>query len=104
MSRAVTPDALRGGDGRPSSPLARIASALEMELRLTGRRLENLFVTLALPVVLLLFFGSVDILPAAATATPGARRSACPAICVTNTIAPGCPKRRGLRCAGSTSW
>src|SRR5450759_4414220 len=50
---------------------ARIASALEMELRLTSRRLENLFVTLVLPVVLLLFFGSVPVLPAAAVAAAG---------------------------------
>jgi ABC-2 type transport system permease protein len=69
----VTHDVLRSGDGRPASPLARIASAFEMELRLTSRRLENLFVTLALPVVLLLFFGSMNILPAAATAAAGAR-------------------------------
>ena len=91
MSRATTPDALRGGDGRPSSPLARIASALEMELRLTGRRLENLFVTLVLPVVLLLFFGSVDILPAAATATPGSRPidAVLPAILATAIVAAG---------------
>ena len=91
MSRATTPDALRGGDGRPSSPLARIASALEMELRLTGRRLENLFVTLVLPVVLLLFFGSVDILPTAATATPGARPidAVLPAILATAIVAAG---------------
>jgi len=71
----VTPDVLRSGNGRPSSPVARIASALEMELRLTSRRLENLFVTLVLPVVLLLFFAALPVLPAAATAVPGAARS-----------------------------
>ena len=68
MSAPVTPDVLRGGEGRPSSPRARVASALEMELRLTSRRLENLVVTLMLPAVLLVFFGSVKTLPAAATA------------------------------------
>ena len=67
----VTPDVLRGGGGRPSSPLARIASALEMELRLTKPPAEYLVRTLMLPAVLLVFFGSVPALPAAATATPG---------------------------------
>ena len=87
----MTLDVLRGGDGRPSSPAARIASALEMELRLTGRRLENLFVTLVLPVVLLLFFGSMPILPAPATAVAGARPidTVLPAILATAIIAAG---------------
>jgi ABC-2 type transport system permease protein len=35
-----------------------------MELRLTARRGENLLVTLVIPVVLLVFFGSVPVLPA----------------------------------------
>jgi ABC-2 type transport system permease protein len=35
-----------------------------MELRLTSRRAENLLVTLVIPVALLIFFGSVDVLPA----------------------------------------
>ncbi len=34
-----------------------------MELRLTSRRAENLLVTLLIPVALLVFFGSVDVLP-----------------------------------------
>jgi ABC-2 type transport system permease protein len=91
MTRQPTPDVLRGGDGRPSSAAARIASALEMELRLTGRRLENLFVTLILPVVLLLFFGSMPILPAAATAVPGGRPidAVLPAILATAIVAAG---------------
>lgn len=91
MSRPPTPDVLRRGDGRPSSPVARIASALEMELRLTSRRLENLFVTLVLPVILLLFFGSVPILPAAATAALGARPidAVLPAILATAIVAAG---------------
>ena len=91
MSSPVPHDALRGGDGRPSSPLARIASALEMELRLTSRRPENLFVTLMLPAVLLVFFGSVPALPAAATATPGAHPIdvVLPAILATAIVAAG---------------
>ncbi len=91
MTRQPAPDVLRGGEGRPSSPAARIASALEMELRLTGRRLENLFVTLILPVVLLLFFGSMPILPAAATAAPGGRPidAVLPAILATAIVAAG---------------
>jgi ABC-2 type transport system permease protein len=35
-----------------------------MELRLTSRRAENLLVTLAIPVAILVFFSSVDVLPA----------------------------------------
>ena len=91
MSRSVLPEVLRGGDGRPSSPAARIASALEMELRLTSRRLENLFVTLLLPAVLLVFFGSMPILPAAATAVLGARPIdvVLPAILATAIVAAG---------------
>ena len=91
MSRPATHDALRGGDGMPSTPLARIASALEMELRLTSRRPENLFVTLMLPAVLLVFFGSVPALPAAATATPGAHLIdvVLPAILATAIVAAG---------------
>jgi ABC-2 type transport system permease protein len=34
-----------------------------MELRLTSRRAENLLVTLVIPVALLVFFGSVEVLP-----------------------------------------
>ena len=91
MNTPVAPDVLRGGAGRPSSPLARVASALEMELRLTSRRPENLFVTLMLPAVLLVFFGSVKTLPAAATATPGAPPidAVLPAILATAILAAG---------------
>ena len=91
MSGTVLPEVLRGGDGRPSSPLARIASALEMELRLTSRRLENLFVTLMLPAVLLVFFGAVPSLPAAAKAAPGTRPIdvVLPAILATAIVAAG---------------
>lgn len=91
MSRQAMPDVLRAGDGRPSPALARIASTLEMELRLTSRRLENLLVTLLLPAVLLVFFGSVPALPAAATATPGARPIdvVLPAILATAIVAAG---------------
>jgi ABC-2 type transport system permease protein len=72
VTTRASADVLRPGDGRSSSPLARVAAMLEMELRLTSRRLENLFVTLVLPAVLLVFFGSVPVLPEAATALPGA--------------------------------
>ena len=70
MTARATADILLPGDGRPSSALARVTAMLEMELRLTGRRPENLFVTLILPAVLLVFFGSVPVLPDAATALP----------------------------------
>jgi ABC-2 type transport system permease protein len=82
---------LEAGDGRPSSRLARIAAMLEMELRLTSRRPENLFVTLILPAVLLVFFGSIPILPGAATSTPGAPPidGVLPAILATAIVAAG---------------
>ena len=84
-------DVLRPGDGRPSSVPARIAAMLEMELRLTSRRLENLFVTLLLPAVLLVFFGSVEILPDAETALPGAQPidGVLPAVLATAIVAAG---------------
>jgi ABC-2 type transport system permease protein len=64
---------------------------LEMELRLTSRRLENLFVTLVLPAVLLVFFGAVEILPHAAMAAPDARPidGVLPAILATAIVASG---------------
>jgi ABC-2 type transport system permease protein len=40
-----------------------VAAQSGMELRLTARRGENLFVTLVLPAALLLFFASVQVLP-----------------------------------------
>jgi len=84
-------DVLRPGDGRPSSPLARVGAMLEMELRLTSRRLENLVVTLVLPAVLLVFFGAVEILPDAATAATGAPPidGVLPAILATAIVAAG---------------
>ncbi len=91
MSARATDDILRPGDGRPSSVLARVAAMLEMELRLTARRPENLFVTLLLPAVLLVFFGSVSILPDAETALPGAQPvdGVLPAILATAIVAAG---------------
>ncbi|HEY6058166.1 MAG TPA: ABC transporter permease [Candidatus Limnocylindrales bacterium] len=51
----------------PAAPAWRAAVAQTlMELRLTSRRAENVLVTLVVPVVVLLFFSSVSILPAAA--------------------------------------
>lgn len=91
MNGRAGADILRAGDGRPSSGLARVAAMLEMELRLTSRRLENLFVTLLLPAILLVFFGSVEILPDAETALPGARPidGVLPAILATAIVAAG---------------
>ncbi|TFG68459.1 MAG: ABC transporter permease [Thermomicrobiales bacterium] len=51
---------------RPARPLAAVLAQTEMELRLTSRRGENVLVTIVIPVVVLLFFASVDILPAVA--------------------------------------
>jgi len=56
----------RPGDGRPAPAWRSALSQAAMELRLTSRRGENLLVTLVIPVVILLFFGSVPILPATA--------------------------------------
>lgn len=82
---------LQPGDGRPSSAMARVLATLEMEVRLTARRPENLFVTIVLPAVLLLFFGAVPVLPDAATAAPGARPvdGVLPAMLATAIVAAG---------------
>jgi len=50
--------------GRGAAPAWRATLAqAAMELRLTTRRAENLLVTLVIPVVLLVFFGFVQVLP-----------------------------------------
>jgi ABC-2 type transport system permease protein len=51
---------------RPSSPLAATRAQTTMELRLTARRGENVLVTIIIPVVVLLFFASVSVLPTGA--------------------------------------
>ena len=48
---------------RPASPAAATIAQTRMELRLTARRGENVLVTIVVPVVVLLFFASVSILP-----------------------------------------
>lgn len=48
---------------RPASPLAATLAQAAMELRLTARRGENVLVTIVIPVVVLLFFASVSVLP-----------------------------------------
>ena len=48
---------------RPASPLAATLAQTAMELRLTARRGENVLVTIVIPVVVLLFFASVGVLP-----------------------------------------
>jgi len=48
---------------RPASPLAAAVAQTRMELRLTARRGENVLVTIIIPVVVLLFFASVSVLP-----------------------------------------
>lgn len=47
------------GDGRPAPAWRSTLAQAAMEVRLTARRGENLLVTLAIPIALLLFFGSV---------------------------------------------
>jgi ABC-2 type transport system permease protein len=51
------------GDGRAAPPWRATLAQAAMELRLTARRGENLLVTLVIPVVLLVFFSSVNVLP-----------------------------------------
>ena len=64
---------LRPGSGR-AAPLSRmVAAQLGMELRLTLRRGENLLATLVLPVVLLVFFAAVPLLPLPGGAAPATR-------------------------------
>ncbi len=48
---------------RPASPLAATIAQTATELRLTARRGENVLVTIVIPVVVLLFFASVGVLP-----------------------------------------
>lgn len=65
-SRPPTTD-WRPGDGRAAPAWRATLAQAAMELRLTSRRGENLLVTLVIPVVLLLFFGSVPIEPTGST-------------------------------------
>ena len=48
---------------RPASAAAATLAQTSMELRLTARRGENVLVTIVIPVVVLLFFASVSVLP-----------------------------------------
>lgn len=60
---------------RPASALRSVAALTAMELRLAGRRSENVLVMLVIPVAVLLFFGGTSILTfngyPAATLVPG---------------------------------
>ena len=47
----------------PASPVAATLAQARMEMRLTARRGENLLAMVGIPVVVLLFFGSVEVLP-----------------------------------------
>src|SRR6185436_17616497 len=48
---------------RPASPAATTAAQTAVELRLTARRGENVLVMIVIPVVVLLFFTLVAVLP-----------------------------------------
>jgi ABC-2 type transport system permease protein len=61
------------GDGRPAPAWRSSLAQAAMELRLTARRGENVLVTLVIPVVLLVFFGSVPVLPGGGSSTTGGR-------------------------------
>jgi ABC-2 type transport system permease protein len=51
---------------RPARRVPAIGAQTEMELRLTARRGENVLVTIIIPVVVLLFFASVNVVPISA--------------------------------------
>jgi ABC-2 type transport system permease protein len=57
---------------RPASPLAATASQAAMELRLTARRGENVLVIVVIPVVVLVFFTLVTVLPEVGPSRVGA--------------------------------
>ena len=57
-----------------AAPLAAATAAqTTMELRLTARRGENVLVTIVIPVVVLLFFASVSVLPTGTVAAIDSR-------------------------------
>jgi len=49
---------------KPASPIQQILKQTQYELLLTSRRGENILVTLVIPVLLLIFFASLNIVPA----------------------------------------
>lgn len=61
---ATHPDAHHGElvPARPASALRSVAALTAMELRLAGRRGENVLVMLVIPVAVLLFFGGTSVL------------------------------------------
>jgi ABC-2 type transport system permease protein len=64
VTRPAAPAQAAGG---PSSAATRLKTQTAMELRLTARRGENVLVTIVIPVVVLVFFSSLSILPTGAT-------------------------------------
>ena len=54
---------IHGAPARPAPRWQAVLAQLRMELRLLVRRPENLVVTLVIPIGVLLFFGTVDVLP-----------------------------------------
>lgn len=72
MSRLASGPAPAGTDPamrprRPASSLRAIAALASLELRLLGRRGENLLVTLVIPVAVLLFFAGTSLVPGTRT-------------------------------------
>jgi ABC-2 type transport system permease protein len=53
---------------RPAAPATRVVTQTGMELRLTARRGENVLVTVVLPVIVLVFFSTLSVLPSGDTA------------------------------------
>ncbi len=56
------------GPTAPASPPRRLLAQTRMELRLTARRGENVLVTIVIPVIVLVFFASLAILPTGGSA------------------------------------
>ncbi len=73
MSTISTPGRWTPATGGAAPAWRATVAQAAMELRLTSRRAENLLVTLVIPVALLVFFGSVDILPADDVRSGGGR-------------------------------
>jgi ABC-2 type transport system permease protein len=61
--RRTSPDPRTNADRSPASTPRAIAALAALELRLTARRGENVLVTLAIPVAVLLFFAGTSLVP-----------------------------------------
>lgn len=72
MESKLTANTTQQGSNTPASALHQIATQTAYELLLTARRGENVLVTLIIPVMLLIFFASLNIIPAEGNVSPAA--------------------------------